>query len=241
MHALECRQKKNMTNTAQQTRPLIAITSDLMIRKDRETAYLTMTYAQAVEAAGGIPVILPPTSTDPQIISQLIAQFDGFILSGGDDPVMEPFGAPTHPNVTRVLPARQAFESELITQLNNHPDIPVLGICLGMQMLALGRGGTLNQYLPDTHDTHESHWNQSHEITSIDETALPSGSVYSSHKQAVSDIADFRVLATSPDGIIEAFDDPSRAFTLAIQWHPERTENPELGVNLFKRLINASI
>ncbi len=228
-----------MTTNAHKTRPLIAITSDLMIRKDRETAYLTMTYALAVEAAGGIPVILPPTSSDQQTIDQLIAHFDGFILSGGDDPVMEHFGTPTHPSVTRVLAARQAFETALISQLNNHPDKPVLGICLGMQMLALCRGGTLNQYLPDTHSTHATHWNHPHEITSIDESALPSGSVYSSHKQAVEDAADFRVLATAPDGIIEAFDDPSRAFTLAIQWHPERTDNPALGAELFERLIKA--
>lgn len=228
-----------MHSNSSSKRPLIAITSDLMIRKDRETAYLTMTYANTVHEAGGIPVILPPTSTDPEIISRIISSFDGFILSGGDDPVMESFGEPTHAKVTRVLPARQAFETALISQLEDHPNIPVLGICLGMQMLALCRGGKLNQYLPETHGTHETHWNQSHEISSVDESMLPSGTVYSSHKQAVSDAADYRVLATAPDGVIEAFDDPSREFTIAIQWHPERTDNPALGAELFRKLVKA--
>tara|TARA_R110002111_G_scaffold3457_3_gene21026 strand:- start:4628 stop:5332 length:705 start_codon:yes stop_codon:yes gene_type:complete len=221
-------------------KPLIAITSDLMIRKDRETAYLTMTYAQAVHNAGGIPVILPPTPSDPATLQSLINRFDAFILSGGDDPVTEPFNTPSHPEITPVLPARQAFETNLIAQLNNNPETPVLAICLGMQMLALTAGGSLNQHLPDTHPTHADHWNNPHTITSADESVLPSGTIYSSHRQAVSDPAHYRVLATAHDGVIEAFDDPTRPYTLAIQWHPERTDTPALGQHLFDRLIQAT-
>lgn len=220
--------------------PLIAITSDLMIRKDRETAYLTMTYANAVHQAGGIPVVLPPTSSDPGVLDTLIQRFDGFILSGGDDPTTEQFGVPTHPKATRVLQDRQAFETALIQQLNEHPEVPVLGICLGMQMLALCNGGVLNQYLPDTHESHEQHWNNPHPVESVDEMILPSGIVFSSHKQSVEEVGGYRVLATSPDGIIEAFDGPNRAFLLAIQWHPERTDDPNLGIELFTKLIQAS-
>ncbi|MBO6513647.1 MAG: gamma-glutamyl-gamma-aminobutyrate hydrolase family protein, partial [Phycisphaerales bacterium] len=147
-----------MTTTPPNVRPLVAITSDLMIRKDRPTAYLTMTYAHAVHNAGGTPVILPPTTADPTEVTNLISRFDAFILSGGDDPRTEPFGEPTHPSITPILPERQAFETELISQLHQNPDIPVLGICLGMQMLALCSGGSMNQYLPDTHDNHTDHW-----------------------------------------------------------------------------------
>ena len=223
-----------MDETIKSKRPLIAITSDLMIRKDRPTAYLTMTYAQSVIHAGGVPVILPPT---PGRIDDLISRFDAFIFSGGDDPKTEPFGHPTHTHALPVLEPRQSFETELINELSNHPEVPVLGICLGMQMLALCRGGTLNQHLPDTHSSHASHWDAPHKVVSNDESAIPSGSVYSMHRQSVTDPGELRVLATSPDGIIEAINDPSRAFTLAVQWHPERTQDPNLGQALFDNLI----
>ncbi|PCI10148.1 hypothetical protein COB72_04480 [bacterium] len=227
-----------MNESTPQSRPLIAITSDLMIRKDRPTAYLTMTYAQAVHQAGGIPVILPPI---PANATDLIGHFDAFILSGGDDPTTEPFGHPTHHKSTPVIEARQSFETQLIEQLDNHPDIPVLAICLGMQMLALCRGGTLNQHLPDTIATHALHWDNEHTIESTNKSILPSGTIWSGHRQAVSDPANFRVLATSPDGVIEAFDDPNRAFMLAVQWHPERTTDSKLGQGLFDRLIQAAL
>lgn len=226
-----------MNDNTLQSRPLIAITSDLMIRKDRPTAYLTMTYAQAILNAGGIPVILPPT---PGNVDDLISRFDAFIFSGGDDPKTESFGSPTHKSAIPVLDDRQAFETQLINELNNHPEIPVLGICLGMQMLALCNNGSLNQHLPDTHDSHEIHWNHEHEIQSTNETIVSSGTVFSSHRQAVLDPGTLRVLATAPDGVIEAVDDPTRAFTLAIQWHPERTTDQSLGQALFNKLIQSA-
>lgn len=219
-------------------RPLIGITSDLMIRKDRPTSYLTMTYVHAVLRAGGIPVVLPPMEGD---LDDLVDRFDAFILSGGDDPKTEPFGAPTHPESVLVLEARQAFETQLIEKLDQHPDIPVLGVCLGMQMLALCRGGELNQHLPETHTTHAAHWEHEHEILSADDTVLASGTVWSVHRQAVSDPGGLRVLASSEDGVIEAIDDPDRAFLLGIQWHPERTEDPNLGQAIFDRFVESAL
>ena len=223
--------------TRSSCRPLIAITSDLMIRKDLPTSYLTMTYVDAISKAGGVPAILPPIE---QLSPVELARFDGFVLSGGDDPQMEPFGGVTHPKSTPVLEARQESETRLLGYLNETPDKPLLCICLGMQMLALSRGGRLNQHLPDSHpDTHQIHWGEVHEIRSADETILPSGEVWSSHRQAVDDPADLRILARSTDGVIEAVDDPTRVFTLGIQWHPERTANDALGIDLFRRLVTA--
>lgn len=216
--------------------PLIGITTDLMIRKDRPTSYLAMTYGESVLKSGGIPVMLPPVNVD---IAQLINRFDGFILSGGDDPVMEPFGQPTHPKVTRVLPERQSFETALISALHDQPEKPLLGICLGMQMMALVHGGEMDQYMPETCPTHEHHWDQEHEIQSIDESVLGSGVVWSTHKQTIIDAAHYRVLATAPDGVIEAFDDTSRVFTMGIQWHPERTKKHQLGQLIFDRFVDA--
>ncbi len=231
----------NPTNP-QQTPPLIAITSDLMIRNDRPTAFLTMTYVQSVQRAGGIPVVLPPMEADDSSQSNpaLIERFDGFILSGGDDPKTEPFGCPTHDAITPVLDARQAFETALLTELSEHPEIPVLGICLGMQMMALCNGGRLNQYLPDTHENHAIHWEHPHEIRSHDQMSMATGTVYSKHRQAVDDPGSMRVLAQSTDGVIEAIDDPERAYTVGVQWHPERTEDQNLGQGIINALVAAA-
>ena len=218
-------------------RPLIAITADLMVRNDRPTAFSTMTYTRSVLAAGGTPVILQPT---PGQIDAIIDRFDAFILSGGDDPVTEPFGVPTHPAAVRVLDDRQQFETQLLQALTNRPEIPVLGICLGMQMQALVAGGSLNQHLPDTHTTHSDHWEHHHEIISNDESVIPSGTVYSKHRQAIDDPGPLRVTAVAHDGIIEAIDDPARAYFVGVQWHPERTDNDPLGQELYNKLVIAA-
>ena len=228
---------RSMDSSHQIRRPLIAITSDLMVRNDRLTAFSTMTYSSAVLRAGAIPVILPPIPSD---LTQLIEHFDAFILTGGDDPQTESFGVPTHPAAVRVLEDRQSFETNLLNLLNDHPQVPVLGICLGMQMMALCNGGTLNQHLPDTHATHSAHWEHEHTIESIDQSVLKSGAVYSKHRQAVEDPGKYRVLATSSDNIIEAIDDPDRAFTLGVQWHPERTTNDQLGQHIINQLVDAA-
>mgnify|MGYP003629715002 CR=1 FL=1 len=186
---------------------------------------------------GGVPVILPPMSTG---IDELIERFDGFIFSGGDDPKTEPFGVETHSKVTPVLDDRQRFETELMTILNEHPEIPVLGICLGMQMMALCHGGVLNQHLPDTHTSHSEHWSAEHAIDSIDEGIIKSGSVWSMHRQAVDDSGTMRVISRSSDGIIEAIDDPACSFYLGVQWHPERTTNIDLGQGVINQLVKAA-
>jgi len=224
---------------------MIAITSDLMIRHDRPTAFLTMTYARAVVEGGGIPVILPPMERAMDgvmdgVMDELIDRFDGFLLSGGDDPRTEGFGVATHHEAVPVLEARQSFETRLIASLSEHPETPVLGICLGMQMLALCRGGALNQHLPETHKAHATHWGHTHRFDSIVGGVLPHGQVYSKHRQAVSDPGTMRVVGRSPDGLIEAIDDPNRAFTVGVQWHPERTDDPELGQGVINLLIEAA-
>ena len=209
-----------------------------MIRHERPTAFSTMTYAEAVRKAGGIPIVLPPV---PGNAEQLIHELDAFIFSGGDDPVMEPFGQPTHEAAVHVLPARQQFETELLQALSEHPLKPVLGICLGMQMMGLIAAGEFNQHLPDTHPSHADHWERPHEITSIDPGRLGSGSVYSKHRQAMATPGSLRVLATAHDGVIEAIDDPSRPFYIGVQWHPERTDTPAVGQKLFDDLISATM
>lgn len=222
-------------------RPLIAVTADLIERNARETAMSTMTYADAVSAAGGCPVILPPVTLVSGLVEEIAGRFDGFVFTGGDDPRTEPFGHPTDPRITPVFPRRQAFETALLTHLRDEwPEKPLLGVCLGMQMLALTRGGRLNQYMPDTHADAAAHWDRDHAVVSTDDAVLASGTVHSRHKQAIDDAGSMRVLATAPDGTIEAVDDPGVPFCVGVQWHPERTGDGALGAGLFERLVGAA-
>ena len=118
--------------------------------------------------------------------------------------------------------------------------MPVLGICLGMQMMGLVAGGVLNQHLPETHPSHADHWEHTHEIRSNDESVLVSGMTYSKHRQAMQDTGSMQTLATAHDGVIEAIYDPSRRFYLGVQWHPERTENVPLGQRIIDQLVDAA-
>ncbi|MFT5422290.1 MAG: putative glutamine amidotransferase [Phycisphaerales bacterium] len=229
--------------------PLIAITTDLFTRHERLTARVTTAYADRVLAAGGQPVLLaPPTGTgtepDPAAADALVARFDGFILTGGDDPRTEPFGAPSHPQITPVFAQRQAFESALLESIaRTRPERPLFGICLGMQMMTLHAGGSLHQFMPETHPkTHTNHWGSEHEIVPEPEAAgtIEPGVCHSHHKQAVDSPGELAVLARAPDGVIEAVGDPSRPFHLGVQWHPERTKGHPLGQRLFERFVRTA-
>ncbi len=216
-------------------RALIGITSDVLVCDGRERVGMYPAYAAAITAAGGAPILL---THEVESIAAVIDRLDGFVLTGGDDPAVEAFGAATDSRVTIVDSRRQAFEVALLTALAKHkPDTPVLGVCLGMQMMALVSGGVLDQYLPDTPGLAEGHWEKEHAIIGEDGWGFGSGPVLSRHKQAVADAGSMRVVARAPDGLIEAVDDPSRRFCLGVQWHPERTTDPSTGAAIFEALV----
>ncbi len=233
--------------------PLVALTADLPV--ESPPAYASRcAYAEALRRAGALPVILPPpVAASPTELEHLASRyadaFDAFVFTGGADPVTEPFGQPTHPAAKRLHPARQAFELALFAALDQprHRDKPVLAICLGMQLMALHNQGVLNQHLPDSPhaDSAPQHLdNQLHDVLPArnDHPVITrAGRVASSHHQAVSDPGRLRVVARAPDQVIEAIDDPSRAFYLGTQWHPERTpdgpESKPLGDDLFRALV----
>jgi len=127
---------------------------------------------------------------------------------------------------------RQAFELGLLKELKSSPDIPVLGVCLGMQWMCLLAGGSIEQDLAEPFAT--NHKESSHQITGT----LGEGLVYSHHHQAITVAGSLDVIATAEDGIIEAVRDASRRWYIGVQWHPERTENNTLGQDLFLQLIH---
>lgn len=229
-------------------RPVIGIAPDLAEpTPGRGRVQAALAYVDAIVRAGGVPVVLAPIV---EAIPGYLALCDGFVLTGGDDPSTEPFGEPTHERAVRVHPQRQLFDTALLMALRQATDAPTLGICLGMQMMALTAGGSLNQHMPDDTPTHAQHaGNAVHAIRPVVVGGVGSvgsggvigeGRVTSHHRQAVRDPGRLRVIALAPDGIIEAVDDPGRAFFVGVQWHPERSEDGELGEGLFRRLVAAA-
>lgn len=222
--------------------PRIGITVDTQDRSPASNKYLSnMAYSRAVAAAGGLPLLLPH---EPEMADAYVELCDGLILSGGDDAIMEPFGEPTHPAAEPMHPRRQASELALLAAIDRRREKPVLGICLGMQLMALHHGGKLHQHLPDVMPTAADHAeNRRHPIVyRVRDSHLPVAEeqVVSYHHQGVAAAGKLRTLATAPDGLIEAVDNPDRPFYLGVQWHPERGGEGILSWGLIARLVHAA-
>lgn len=207
--------------------PVIGITADA----DERTYRCARAYSTMVAEAGGIPIILPHRA---ERINDYIQICDGLVLSGGDDPRMEEFGVATHPKATPVDSQRQAFEVALLRAAPS--DQPVLGVCLGMQLMALVAGGRLDQHLPDTLASHDQHWGQKRHAVA---GSIGRGEILSHHRQGVSDPGRLVVTARAPDGLIEAVADPACRWRVGVQWHPERSGEGPLGRGLFVLLIDS--
>ncbi|MBX7255575.1 MAG: gamma-glutamyl-gamma-aminobutyrate hydrolase family protein [Candidatus Hydrogenedentes bacterium] len=216
-------------------RPLIGVTSDYLVsergRPWSNSACLA-SYADALDLAGAIPMILPLASKT--FCGDALARLDGIILSGGDDIPAEAFGQTAHPK-SHPLP-KERWDSECMW-LNAALDAnkPVLGICLGMQTMCVAAGAEILQDIPDLCPNAFTHGTPSrkhpHEIDLVSGTMLsrfaptPRVSICSSHHQAVKSVpAPYTLAALSPDGIIEAVEDPTRPFVVGVQWHPERND-----------------
>ncbi len=219
-------------------KPLIGITVDNKNNAAASGTYqCAAAYSKAVVAAGGTPILLVQ---EIELVNAYRDLCDGLVLTGGVDPRTEPFGQPTHPSARPMDPQRQAFELALLTAADDRPQLGVLGVCLGMQLMALHAGGRLHQYLPDVLDRPQAHEGGArHEVLfeQVDsETSQVEcqGSdvvgdrppvagrqaeggcenreltVVSHHRQAVADPGKLRVVARATDGVIEAVDEPFR-------------------------------
>jgi putative glutamine amidotransferase len=223
-------------------RPIVVgITTDLVTTDTgRVKADCSLAYSTRIAAAGGTPILLPPI---PALAESHLALCDAIVFTGGDDPRTEPFGAPTHKEAKPVHPQRQEYETLLLNLLAKRSETPVLGVCLGMQMMSLVAGGALDQHLPDTLATAQQH-KGTHQIVPVAGAhkpfAIAPGSALSHHHQAVKHPGNLTILARSDDGLIEAVADPNRSFYLGVQWHPERTEDSALGQDLFTALVAAA-
>ena len=212
-------------------RPLIGITADLL----GDYARNRRTYLDMVAAAGGIPVILPPNAA---LREEMLDRVDGVVITGGDDIDVSRFGIPLHPKAECMPPERQDAEFALLKALDARPDKPVLGICLGMQLMGVHRGNPLIQHLGDLLPDADRHRNDAiHPVEAERGSLLKSGAVRSWHHQAISEAKGFDIIARSDDGVIEGIVDPTRRFYLGVQWHPERTEATETGLGVVRTLV----
>lgn len=190
--------------------------------------FLRRQYCDAVARAGGVPVILPPVPSDVEIAENVLDSIDGLLLSGGGDIEPERFGVYDYDAslVGEPSPERDAYELALARRAYEY-DLPTLGICRGIQTMAVALGGSLHLDISG-HMQSQPRPEPSHEI------AIAPGSlicalagatrdrVNSFHHQAVDRVPDgFVVTARSPDGFIEAIEARGRRFYVGVQWHPE--------------------
>ena len=212
---------------------------------------LNFEYTRAIELAGGMPFPIP-FLLDRQLIPELLDRVDGLLFTGGDDLNPSRFNQTLHPKAIPVHPHREDFEFALLEQAELKR-IPLLGICMGCQVLNVHRGGDLHQFLPDLtrHNPIEhrkaDRQQPRHHVTVDLSTRLGSVidqkdlSVNTYHKQAIGKLGKgLQVVAMSPDGIIEAIEDPEYPLFAAVQWHPERLTDEPPHLRLFQMLVKAS-
>jgi putative glutamine amidotransferase len=213
---------------------------------------LNRPYVWAVEQAGGIPIILPVT-TDTEVSARYLGVIDGLMLSGGVDVCPERYGQEVHPQLGEVDADRDATELPLIQQALKE-DMPLFGICRGIQTLNIAMGGTLYQDLPTQYPSkivHHQYQLGLKRDAFCHEIDLPPGtrfrsiigsdkiSVNTLHHQALSDVAEgLEVTAYAPDLVVEAVEAPAYRYVLAVQYHPEETApHDEYSRRLFKAFV----
>lgn len=209
-------------------------------------------YSDAIAAAGGAPVLLPPASADLTIAAAVVSRLDALIIAGGADVNPELYGESPHSATAGWRPDRDAWEMALLAAAATR-QLPVLGICRGMQLMAVAAGGALTQHTPDLVG-HEQHSPGGADFgpTTIRVDADSRVAQFAGlevvgachHHQSVREHPGFLASAWAPDGTVEAMEVPGPRFCVAVQWHPEMpTESTghSTGSTSSQRLFSALI
>jgi putative glutamine amidotransferase len=230
------------------SQPLIGLTTYVERSRhgawDEVSALLPITYVSAVIRSGGVPLLLPPSPTDPAAVLSVLS---GLVVTGGPDVDPARYGAEPHQETDTPRPERDHWEAELSLAALDM-DLPLLAICRGLQVLNVALGGTLHQHLPDLTGTDD------HRVVRGQMTAnhfsIEDGSALAQvlgtaadgmchHHQAIDRLGrSLRAVAFAPDGTIEAAERPGADFALGVQWHPEDDETDD---RLFKALVEAAV
>jgi putative glutamine amidotransferase len=209
---------------------------------DQPADLLPTRYADSIQRAGGVPVLLPPI--EPAAATYAVGRLDGLVIAGGADVDPGRYGADPHPLTVSWRTDRDAWELALLEAAEAR-ELPALGICRGMQVMAVHSGGTLDQHLPDSVG-HQTHSPSGPEFGDVDiETVAGTrlrmllgdrSSVGCHHHQSVREHPGFVVAARAEDGTVEAIEAPGERFRVAVQWHPETRAD----AGLFAGLVAAA-
>jgi len=248
-----------------QMRPLIGVTTSEVRSPERATPIpegeprvrelaLGLTYMRAVEAAGGLPLVIP--LMDDEAIEPLLDRLDGICLSGGPDLDPANYGADPHDELGPTEPDLDRFELAIARRADVR-QMPILAICRGTQALNVVRGGVLHQHLPELSEeilhrqqTPGSEPSHAVEVEPGSRLAQALGydqvevadelDVNSFHHQAIDRLGEGLVVtARAPDGTVEAVEDPSRDFLIGVQWHAETLVHRPYEANLFRHFVEA--
>ncbi len=244
-------------------RPAVGICAALETARwtvwEREAFLLSRAYVEALLRAGAAVYMIPPdaaTAADPDAV---LDRLDGLVLAGGADIDPSAYGAERHVETTHTTPRRDRFEIALARRAIER-ELPLLGICRGLQVLNVALGGTLLQDVATEHHAagRLAHRQQEtglaadevgHDVTIVAGTpfarlfAADTLGVNSFHHQAIAALAPSLVPAAfAPDGLIEAVDRPGSGFVAAVQWHPELMfkRHPEQ-LRPFKALVEVAV
>ena len=207
-------------------------------------------YMNAIEEAGGLPV-LAPMIAKRETYADLVSRCDGFFFAGGVDIEPSLYGEEKHARCGEIDGLRDECELLAMEEIVKTGKA-VLGVCRGIQLMAVATGGTLWQDIPSQIRTDILHAQKEPPSIPTHSIRIADGSllykilgereirVNSAHHQAVKE-TELAVCAVTPDGVIEGIEDPSRPFFLGVQWHPEYTLGDGVSERLFKAFCEASV
>jgi putative glutamine amidotransferase len=237
-------------------RPIIGLTTYLEQSQtgawDLPASFLPKVYFDAVTAAGGIAVLLPPQPVDGEIAARVLAGLDGLIVTGGKDVDPARYGQAPHPTTDEPRYDRDAWEDALL-KTAIATELPFLAICRGLQLLNVALGGTLHQHLPEVIGS--ARYSGNNGVFAINHVSFePAGvvpsllagagngsdtlTVNSYHHQGIDRLAPgLTATASSEGGVIQAVEVDSVPFGVGVQWHPE--QDPD-DLRLFAGLVEAA-
>lgn len=236
-------------------KPRILVTLDHTY-KPVERLFINLAYLRAIEEAGGEPILI--ARPDEEAIIHAVEDADGVLFSGGDDVDPPHYGQEKRACLGKCDPTGRDHVELTIAKHAHAKQIPILGICRGLQMLNVFHGGTLYQDIThempnskkhDCRDTEDNTPLRSHRAHDVDIeqdsllhkiTGATSVAVNSLHHQGIERLApNLRASAHAHDGLVEGIELPGYPFFLGVQWHPEELKD-EASLKIFRAFINAT-